>query len=159
MDKIDLERQRKHLGKGGYLELNNEDGTVDKFYLNQLTLEDLPDLLYVLSKLQQAENPEAAFTALDKESIDIITKLALKSIKNSPDFKDFSEEEKKQFIVANFMPIMQKIFEINDLGASKMSADIEAIKKARTLRRLRENATFNANVEKTGRSEVKKASQ
>jgi len=158
MDLKDVERQKKHLGYGGYLELKNEDGSVDRFYLPQLTLEHAPDLLYVMSKFQKA-NPENPLEGIDKQTFKILIDLVMATINMSPDFRNYSEEEKKRFVHANLIPLITKLFEINDMGAAQVSADIEAIKKARTIRRLREHAAARLDKRNEGAEAEGKAAQ
>lgn len=141
MDKDGIEIIRKHLGKGGFFELTNEDGTVDKFYMPPVPADMAGELWYVYSKF--SGKPEDFMKLVDRDIFNILTDLITKTLKESEDFKGMEDNEIQRFAVANMIPIVTKFFEINDMGAGKMTTDREAIKRARTLRELREKKYGN----------------
>lgn len=136
MENEAIERAKRHLGKGGYLELENPDGTVDKFQINQLTIEDEIKLWQIIRSVKEPTLP--VITQLDKENMDLVKYLGYESIKNSPDFAGLSELEKYGFIEANIAPLFDAIILVNDFGLTKVKGSREAIERAKSIARLRE---------------------
>jgi len=151
MDMKDVEIQKKHLGEGGYLELKDENGTVKKYYIPQILAEDIPEYFYIVNKIQKS--PDNPLEALDREGVKILVGLIKKTLKRSDSFKDYTDEQIDAFIVAHLLPIVKKLFEICDLGARYLTADMEAIKRAKTIRRLRENVGEMGQTEGEGKTE------
>jgi imidazole glycerol phosphate synthase subunit HisF len=75
---------------------------------------------------------------LDEDEVNVLQDMAFDIMKKSSDFKDMDEDIVKQFVTANFIPIMNKMLEINDMGAGNISADREAVKKAEAIKKLKE---------------------
>lgn len=148
---MDIEKFKSHLGKPKEYKIGE-----DTFLFRPLTVEYLPELFTIISKL--SVNTETPLSNLDKESINTLANLIRVMIKRSyPNLEsDFAEqlmeegvreEEAKreaenmveEFIFSNFFPLVTALFEVNDLGApkletSKMSslkARMEQLKKAK----------------------------
>ncbi len=127
----ELEKFDRHIAKEAILELNDGD-KVDKFVLKPLPLKELPSLFKIFrafSKIKPGNEAEF-FDNLNEEVSNTMMKLALNTVKRS--YPDMPDEKLESFVSNNFMPILTKIFEINDLGMRKIAPRALAkIKKMR----------------------------
>lgn len=127
-----LERAKRFMKGYGYLELEDE-GNVERFKMNILPEESRIDLITITTN-----NKDKTILETIKEHYNEIVELSFKSIDKSEDFVGFTDEEKLNFIKLNIIPFTFALFEINDMGASKIKTDRETIKKAEHLSKLRE---------------------
>jgi len=142
MNQEAYERVKRHFVKGSYLYLENkEDDTVDKFKIGQLTIEDELELYAIWDKFMKTpERP--IISSLDTETIDKIKVLAKKTLAGSSDFEGVTDVEKDEFIAGNLIPMFFAMVEANDMGMSKMkSGDREAVKRAESIRRIKDSHT------------------
>ncbi len=131
IEEAELEKFERHIGKGSSLELKIGDKT-DTFVLKPLPLSSLPDLFRVFKAFAKLRpgSEEEFFDKLDEETSKKMTQLAMDTMKLS--YPNMSEEKLELFVSTNFMPILTKVFEINDLGLKKIAPRALArIKKMR----------------------------
>ena len=128
-----LEIEERHLGKPGIIKLSNEDGTVDEIRLPQLEMNHYPKFMYIATKLQDGD-----LGKLSAEDYTILMGLFKESLKISPDLQGFSESQINKFIVANLMPVFNTFIQTNDLGASKSTREVGAVKRAESIEKIKE---------------------
>lgn len=163
MEESSIERIRKHLGQGYYLELENDEcqicgksedehpkneedksvgdhefnPTIDKFQISQLPIEEEWKLMYVFGKIKDRESP--IITQWDEASFIYLDEIGYLSLKDSPDFKGLNDEELHQFVKNNKIPLFFAMLQANDSGANKIkTADRRALETAKRLEKLSE---------------------
>ena len=125
--KNNAEMMKRHLGKGDYVELVGSDSTVDKIYMPLVCIDDSPDYIVLATKLSDMKEDGNLMDILNHEDINTIHRILINTLMSSVD--GLSRDEMGEFIVANFLPLMTKMFEINKLGSDAMpESSIDKIK-------------------------------
>ena len=134
------EMMKRHLGKGDFVELVGADGTVDKIYMPLVCIDDSPDYIVLTTKLSDMKEDSNLMEILNQDDINTIHRILINTLMGS--VNGLSEDEMGQFIVANFLPLMTKMFEINKLGSDAMpESSIDKIKAIQARVKNAKNAT------------------
>ena len=140
----DLEKMKRHLGKGGDVEIVNVDGEKDTFHLEQLGVGSLPSLLMVYGELEEA----GTFNNMSMDGKNRLIDLVVESVNGSyTKPKTMPQEEYDaltgKFVTLNFIPLMMKVFDLNGMGSRSMKdSDVDKVKavQERVANAKRENA-------------------
>ena len=127
-----MEQAKKYFNKPSEVEIGE-----DKFKLTPLTVSELPDFIYITSKLKDIDETSKMvdfFGKFNKEDIKIITDLILVSLKRSYP-NEGTDEEWNEFIVSNFNILSGGLLSTNSLG---MERSHEMLKKLEHLKRLKD---------------------
>jgi hypothetical protein len=133
----EFEKAKRLLGKGGYLELEDENEVKSKFYMELLDFESRIDLLKIIKQISDFQRP--FFIQLDKEGVLLSVELGYKSLKSSPELKEYSDDDKLKFVQDNILPILQRMIEINDYGIARMPITREVINRAKEMQKVRDS--------------------
>jgi hypothetical protein len=114
MNSEQYEKIKRHFNHGGFLELENADGSIDTFKIKQLPIEKEPELLRLANELGTNGTPK-----LSQESLESAIHLGLMTT-DTEDFSELSDREKQTFVEDNLYPIIMAMFGINDMGAKKI---------------------------------------
>jgi len=166
MDRNDLERFRRHSGKGATLKLESADGTVDEFQFKPLSVDCLPEFVYLASvmdytrdqkkkvkeikqKIRAKEatqdeldalldeyDEEANGRLLQRENFKIIIGLIDQMVENS--YPHLSKEVRSDFIMANLNELQSILMELNQDMSKK--ADQKILAKVEELKKRRRDA-------------------
>jgi len=125
-----MRKFERHSAKHKEVEI---DGELLK--LKPLGSEYIPILMKLMGKFSKDEEKNKELIFKDDEAIELITKLALATMKKS--YPDEPEEDIDAFVSSNLLDIMTVVFELNSFGNSN---EIEAIKKAEHLRKIKNDS-------------------
>lgn len=118
MTNENIERMKRHLGRGVVMELGG-----DKFEIPPLTIKNLPEFYEVSAKLSDGN-----LSNLTKETIEEIYYLIKETCKSSKDIDCSDEKMLDEFIVSNFMDLMLCMMEANMATVSdSTTARLEAM--------------------------------
>lgn len=136
MEEKELEKFKKYIGNASPIELEAEDGTKETFYLKPLSFEDIGDLIMLgrkFAKFSPGDKPEKFIEALDEDTLEKLKKIVEKTIEIS--YPDIPKEVRDSFASKNFFALIEKIFEINSLGAPKSEIIKKRIEKMRRIKK------------------------
>lgn len=120
---------KRHMAEGGELKIGE-----DSFNIKPLTMKELPSLMSVMNSMNSAKQ-ENFMEAMTEEVTEKVAMLCERSIELS--YPDWTPETIDAFVISNFMPLMTKVFEINDLGAANMSKDREIVAKVKRMQAMK----------------------
>lgn len=123
---MENEKFERHIDKPSKMILKDSQGKLTEFEIKPLGYEYIKDIL-VISRLF-TKGPEWLNYAKE-EDFEIMKKLVNATIDVS--FPELPEKTKKEFAKSNFLPILLKCLEINNLGSSKMALIEEKIRRIR----------------------------
>lgn len=114
---MELEKFKRYIGKPIEIELEAEDGTKEIFELKPLPLKMIPEMLLIgksFAKVPMDAPGEKFLECLDEDTTDRMRRLVEETLKRS--YPELPQDLLDQFGAHNFMPLVSKIFEINNLG-------------------------------------------
>jgi len=131
---------RRQLGKAYEVEIENSNGEKDKVKLSPLRIKHFQKLYGLLGVMKDydEENPFRFIENLDEPVIETIKDLAVSSLR--PNYPDVPEESLVELAFRNIFVFLPALLENNISMGSK---DIEKIKRAQTMQRLKNNAVQN----------------
>ena len=146
MKSEDLEKMKRHMGKGLDVELKGPDGSNESFHIEPLGLDLLPDLLYISDELAMADKK-----AISRECREIMVNLVTETVKQAYPKENMPDAEYNQviasFVSANFVPLMMGVLKLNKLGADSIKS--EKVDKIKELQERVKRAKAPADTPKT----------
>ena len=124
---MENEKFERHIDKPSKMLLKDSQGKLTEFEIKPLGYEYIKDIL-AISRLF-AKGPDWLDCAKE-EDFETMKRLVNATVDVS--FPDLPEETKKEFAKSNFLPILLKCLEINNLGSSKMTLIEEKIRRVRS---------------------------
>lgn len=101
------------------VEIKEQNGNTQKYTIRPLNGDFLPDLYHVMGKFEESNDDSLSdkeknakiFASLDKETVSILHKLTLETLKKS--YPDKEEGVLNEFASQNLLPFMGAIMEVN----------------------------------------------
>ena len=128
-----IEAAKRHLARPMKMVLEDETGNKDEFLIKPLEADDIPEFLEASSIFVDAteSNPTAWLKSLTKDKALKLIRVAKRSIQLS--YPEWDESTVNSFVASNLMPILEIVFQINQLGGRIKAKEKEKMQKIKEL--------------------------